>query len=143
MNHIRPDGAPSYPPLWPPPFVTTPAQGHRTRSWIMTPRPAPLSRNARCRATPIPALGAAVKHGASMASRTVRDTMCSCLPYRPQFGPLFVVVVVYSRTQVVDYLDTARRMADYFLNNIPADGAYHGTSTRRLCHRDPRTPLLR
>jgi hypothetical protein len=22
MNHVRPDGAPSYPPLWPPPFVT-------------------------------------------------------------------------------------------------------------------------
>jgi hypothetical protein len=57
-----------------------------------------------------------------MASRTVRDRMFSCLPCRPQFGPLFVVVIVYRRTKVVDYLVTARRMADYFLNNIPADG---------------------
>ena len=29
---------------------------------------------------------------------------------------------VYRRTQLVRYLDTARCMADYFLNNIPADG---------------------
>jgi len=28
---------------------------------------------------------------------------------------------VYRRTRLVRYLDTARRMADYFLNNIPAD----------------------
>ena len=29
---------------------------------------------------------------------------------------------MYRRTRLVRYLDTARRMADYFLNNIPADG---------------------
>lgn len=28
---------------------------------------------------------------------------------------------MYRRTRLVRYLDTARRMADYFLNNIPAD----------------------
>lgn len=29
---------------------------------------------------------------------------------------------MYRRTRLVRYLDTARRMADYFLNSIPADG---------------------
>ena len=29
---------------------------------------------------------------------------------------------MYRRTRLVRYLDTAQRMADYFLNNIPADG---------------------
>ena len=28
---------------------------------------------------------------------------------------------MYRRTRLVRYLDTARHMADYFLNNIPAD----------------------
>jgi hypothetical protein len=35
---------------------------------------------------------------------------------------LVLVDTVYRRTRLTRYLDTARRMAGYFLNNIPPDG---------------------
>ena len=31
-------------------------------------------------------------------------------------------VLVYRRTGIFEYLKTARHMADYFLDNMPADG---------------------
>ena len=40
----------------------------------------------------------------------------------PHHEPLIVMAIVYRRTRLVRYLDTARSMASYFLNNIPADG---------------------
>ena len=33
-----------------------------------------------------------------------------------------MMAIVYRRTRLVRYLDTARSMASYFLNNIPKDG---------------------
>jgi len=44
------------------------------------------------------------------------------LIYLPHPVSLLAVLIVYRRTQLIRYLDTARRMASYFLNNIPADG---------------------
>ena len=86
------------------------------------PRLAPSLRSTRCRATPTQALGVAVKHGASMASPTVCDGIFSHLRLPPHHEPLIVMAIVYRRTRLVRYLNTARRMASYFLNNIPADG---------------------
>jgi hypothetical protein len=44
-----------------------------------------------------------------------------CLRF-PHDEPLIVMAIVYRRTRLVRYLHTARSMANYFLNNIPADG---------------------
>ncbi len=62
-------------------------------------------------------VGAVVKHRAFMASLTVGDRMhsrfrCSLESSRK----------VYRRTWLVRYLDTARHMADYFLNSMHTDG---------------------
>ena len=48
---------------------------------------------------------------------------CSLIYLRfPHHEPLIVMAIVYRHTRLVRYLDTARSMAGYFLNNIPADG---------------------
>jgi hypothetical protein len=81
------------------------------------PRLALSLRSAQRRVTPTRALGAAVKHGVFMALPTVGDRIYSRYRHSPEPSGK-----VYRRTRLVRYLDTARRMADYFLNNIPADG---------------------
>jgi hypothetical protein len=118
MNHIRADGALTSPITIRSPFVTTFAQGRRSKSLNMTPTPVQPLPGAQCRDTPTPAPGAVVKHGVFTALQTVRNRNLFWvhLP-KPLTG-----CPVYSRTHLVRYLDTARHMAEYFLDHIPADG---------------------
>ncbi len=70
---------------------------------------------------PIIVLGPAARLGAFTASRLVRlhrkplDVMIF-------FLPTFDLSTVYQNTNLERYLETSRRMATYFLNNIPGDG---------------------
>jgi hypothetical protein len=125
MNHIRADGALISSITAQSPFVTAFAQARRSRSLNMMPTPALSLPSAQRRDTPTPAPGAVVKHGAFMALQTVRNFILFFW-----FSLILSLLIpksltgrpVYHRTQLVHYLDTARRMAEYFLDNIPADG---------------------
>jgi hypothetical protein len=80
MNHVRTDGALSPSIFVRSPFVTAFAQGHRSISLYMMPRPAQSFLRAQCKGTPILAPGVVVRHGVSMALRTVRNRMTSAFP---------------------------------------------------------------
>jgi hypothetical protein len=121
MNHIRADGALLASITARSPFVTAFLQGRHSRSLNMMPIPAQSLPSLQCRVTLTPAPGAAVKHGASMASPTVRNRMFYVFPCSA-YSTTPIGCTVYSRTRLVRYLHTARRMARYFLDNIPADG---------------------
>ena len=116
-NHVRTDGALSPSIFVRSPFVTAFSQGHRSISLYMMARPAQSFLRAQCKGTPILAPGVVVRHGVSMALRTVRNRMTSAFPQQ-----LFTGCTVYNRTQLVRYLHTARSMAGYFLDSAPLDG---------------------
>jgi hypothetical protein len=80
MNHVRTDGARSPSMAMWSPFLTAFAQGHRSISLYMMPRPAQSFLGAQCRGTPILAPGVVVRHGASTALRTVRNRTTSAFP---------------------------------------------------------------
>ncbi len=123
MDHVRADGADSltYTPTCL--FVTTLSQGHRSTSSIITPPLVPSSPSAQLRVTPTRALGVAAKRGVFTALPIVRETSGYLIPHScHSVLNLLLTDAVYRRTRLVRYLVTARRMAEYFLNNIPADG---------------------
>lgn len=122
MNHVRADGAVPIKsvPTWLL-FVTALSQDHRSTSSIITPPLVPSSHSVQLRATPTRALGVAAKHGVFTDLPIVRDD--DLIPHLCHFVLNFSLIsAVYRRTQLVRYLVTARRMAGYFLDNIPADG---------------------
>ena len=84
-------------------------------SWTTTRRQARSSDGARRRDTRTTAPGRAVNHGGSTGSRRVRRSRVC-----PRIGP--PILSVYNFTGIADYLDTSRRMAKYFIDNIPEDG---------------------
>lgn len=59
--------------------------------------------------------------GAVIAQFTTQGFSNSSTWSRGQAWGIYGFANMYRRTQLVRYLDTARCMADYFLNNIPAD----------------------
>lgn len=73
--------------------------------------------------THLSAHGAEVKPGESMALRTVGPPteLFYSLVCHLSFSTS-LTFEVYQHTQEVRYLDTARNMASYFLDNLPADG---------------------
>ena len=84
--------------------------------WNTIPQPALLLRSGLSKDTPIPAPGLVGKHGRSTGLRTVR------LGHElAEFSWRFDNSV-YRLTGNVNYLDTSRRLATYFLSNLPADG---------------------
>ena len=101
--------------------MTALSQGRRSTSSIITPPLVPLSHSAQLKVTPTRALGVAAKRGAFTDLPIVRDG--DLIPH-----PCYAVLnfspidTVYRHTKLVRYLFTARRMAEYFLDNIPADG---------------------
>ncbi|KAI0291432.1 d-4,5 unsaturated-glucuronyl hydrolase-like protein [Russula brevipes] len=60
--------------------------------------------------------------GAVIARRTEQGYSNSSTWSRGQAWGLWGFANMYRRTRLTRYLDTARRMAGYFLNNIPPDG---------------------
>ncbi|KAI0303288.1 d-4,5 unsaturated-glucuronyl hydrolase-like protein [Multifurca ochricompacta] len=60
--------------------------------------------------------------GAVIAQHTVQGYSNSSTWSRGQAWGIYGFANMYRRTQLDRYLDTARRMAGYFLNNIPEDG---------------------
>ena len=63
-----------------------------------------------------PVLGAVARLGAFTASQTVRTPFTYCC------GPETKCLLVYKHTRKVDYLQTARKMAKYWITNTPSDG---------------------
>ncbi len=74
-----------------------------------------LSRNALPKGILIQVLGHEVKLGLFMVLQTV--SFCSSLREL-----ILIPSAVYNWTQNPDFLDTSRKLATFFLDNIPSDG---------------------
>ncbi|KAG6845713.1 hypothetical protein H0H87_004979 [Tephrocybe sp. NHM501043] len=116
-NHIRDDGEPllcyADRPAGPRKLIQ---DLHGTLLNIILPPGLSLRSEPR-KDTRIVAPGHVVKLGVSMASLTV-----SPLSRISLLRPLTLISIVYRLANKSEYLVTARRLAKYFLDNIPADG---------------------
>ena len=97
--------------------------------WNTIPQPELLLKSGLSKDTPIPAPGLVGKHGLSTGLRTVR------LGHKlAEFSSRFNNSV-YRLTGDVNYLATSRRLATYFLSNLPADGIVPWcVITSSICH---------